>query len=62
VPDTPDPLHLAALAARSRAEAAALADMLRERCWPGGEDRTVPAARDWVRRWGPRGLAPALDA
>ena len=24
-------------------------------CWPGGSgDRTEPAAREWVRRWGPR--------
>jgi hypothetical protein len=22
-------------------------------CWPGGEDRTIPPARAWLRSWGP---------
>jgi hypothetical protein len=27
--------------------------------WPGGiADRLEPAAREWVRRWGPDGSAP----
>jgi len=33
---------------------AGLADSLHRWCWPGGgEDRTEPVARGWVRRWGP---------
>jgi hypothetical protein len=31
---------------------------LNDRCWPGGSDRTVPAALDWLRRWGPGGARP----
>ena len=61
----PEPPHnglvlalLTALSSRSQAEAVILSARLRERCWPGGGDRTEPAAREWVRRWGPRGLPP----
>jgi hypothetical protein len=33
---------------------AGLADALNRWCWPGGgADRTEPAARGWVRHWGP---------
>jgi len=49
---------LTALAARTPAETLVLAARLWESCWPGGEDRTEPAAREWVRRWGPGGLPP----
>jgi hypothetical protein len=28
-------------------------DRLLARCWPGGGDRSVPAARIWLRAWGP---------
>jgi hypothetical protein len=28
--------------------------VLTMRCWPGGPDRTVTAALEWLRRWGPR--------
>ena len=49
---------LTALAARTPAETLALTTRLRERCWPGSEDRTDPAVREWVRRWGPGGLPP----
>ena len=49
---------LTALSARTHAETLILTARLREGCWPGGEDRTEPAAREWVRLWGPRGLAP----
>jgi hypothetical protein len=35
-------------------ERAGLAESLHRWCWPGGgEDRTEPVARGWVRRWGP---------
>ena len=49
---------LTALPARTPAETLALIARLRESCWPGGEDRTEPAACEWVRRWGPGGLPP----
>ena len=50
---------LAALPARTPAETLALTARLQGSCWPGGEDRTEPAAREWVRRWGP-GRHPPL--
>jgi hypothetical protein len=49
---------LTALSARTQAETLILTARLRESCWPGGEDRTEPAACEWVRRWGPGGLPP----
>jgi hypothetical protein len=52
---------IASLAARGRDETAQLATALRRGCWPGGSDRTDPNAREWVRRWGPRGLTPATQ-
>jgi hypothetical protein len=46
--------HIAAFARRTAADHDRLAEILRSRCWPGGPgDRTEPAARAWVRRWGP---------
>jgi hypothetical protein len=33
-------------------DAAAAARLVR-RSWPAGSDATQPAARDWIRRWGP---------
>jgi hypothetical protein len=50
---------LAALAARTPAETLALTTRLQRSCWPGGEDRTEPAAREWVRRWR-QGVLPPL--
>jgi hypothetical protein len=50
---------IASLAARGRAETAALATALRRGCWPGGGDRTDATSREWLRRWGPRGVTPA---
>jgi hypothetical protein len=49
---------LTALAARTPAEALTLTTRLRGSCWPGREDHTEPAAREWVRRWGPGGIPP----
>ena len=52
--------HIEALATGGHGEAMQLALRIRGRCWPGGShDRTEPGALDWVRRWGPKGLAPA---
>jgi hypothetical protein len=46
--------HVAAFAQRTAADHDRLARALRSWCWPGGgEDRTEPVARGWVRRWGP---------
>ena len=50
---------LTALAARTPAETVVLTARLRERSWPGGDDRTDTLAREWLRRRGPRGAAPA---
>jgi hypothetical protein len=36
-------------------DAGGLARLLR-RCWPDHSDETLPAARDWVRRWRPASL------
>jgi hypothetical protein len=46
--DRPDPAFLAGLL-RSPAPL----DRIFARCWPGGGDRTEPAAIAWVRGWGP---------
>jgi len=51
--------HIEALAARRPGESMQLVVRMGRHCWPGGPaDRTTPAALDWVRRWGPRGVAP----
>lgn len=42
----------------THAETSRLAAELHDRCWPGGADRTEPAALEWLRRWGPRGAQP----
>jgi hypothetical protein len=53
--------QIAAAGRRTSADRDRLAKMLRTWCWPGGpEDRTEPAARAWVRRWGPSRLG-AID-
>ena len=49
-------------AARKPRESTQLAQRIRRHCWPGVHaDRTAPAALDWVRRWGPRGVKPATQ-
>jgi hypothetical protein len=47
--------HLIGTAERHTTDGrAGLADALQRWCWPGGgDDRTEPVARGWVRRWGP---------
>jgi len=45
--------HIAAMGRRTSDDHDRLADILCVRCWPGGgEDRSEPAARAWVRQWG----------
>ena len=47
--------HLIGIAERETTDGrAGLAESLHRWCWPGGgDDRTEPVARGWVRRWGP---------
>ena len=51
---------LTSLAARTEAETVVLTARLRERCWPGGDDRTDSLSRESLRRSGP-GVTPAPD-
>jgi hypothetical protein len=56
------PVDIAALVTAAEAAArdeARLARLVRH-SWPAGSDATRPAARDWVRRWGPRRITAAL--
>ena len=41
---------LTSLAARTHAETVVLTARLRERCWPGGDDRTDVLAREWLKQ------------
>ena len=50
---------LTALSLRTHAETVVLTARLRERCWPGGDDRTDALAREWLRRRGVGIAAPA---
>ncbi|MBJ7332479.1 MAG: hypothetical protein JHC95_21465 [Solirubrobacteraceae bacterium] len=53
--------HITAVGRRDEDEAGRLMAALVRGCWPGGvADRTVPAARSWVRAWGPE--VPQLAA
>jgi hypothetical protein len=54
--------YIDSIAARSEHEGERLAWSMISRSWPDASDCTVPAAREWVRRWGPRGLAPIPPA
>jgi hypothetical protein len=56
-PRTPEPTPIAEIV--SGAVTPATTDRtalmtLSARCWPGRDDRTVPAGRHWIRAWGPR--------
>ncbi|MEA2215066.1 MAG: hypothetical protein QOK19_627 [Solirubrobacteraceae bacterium] len=55
--------HVATIAGRSEPDTERLASMLRAWCCPAdATDRRVPAAVEWLRRWGPaRGTAEPLD-
>jgi len=47
--------HIESISTRAETDIARLLEGMLGRCWPGGaSDRTAPAAREWVRRWGPR--------
>jgi hypothetical protein len=47
------PEIVTSIASRSLADGDRLAADLRRRCWPESSDACVPAALEWVRRWGP---------
>jgi hypothetical protein len=65
MPDHPNHTFVASLltslAARTHAETVILTARLRERCWPGGDDRTDALAREWLRLRGPKASAPQPD-
>jgi hypothetical protein len=53
---------VAEIEGRTAGESDALVTRLSARCWPDSSDRRVPAALEWVRRWGPnRQSAAPLD-
>lgn len=47
--------HIAALAFGWGMRPAQLTSVLARGCWPGQTDGTEPAARGWLRAWGPGG-------
>jgi len=52
---------LTSLAARTHAETVVLTARLRERCWPGGDDRTDALAREWLKQRGLEAPSPTPD-
>ncbi len=55
--------HIESIATRAELDVERLIAAMVDRSWPGGgRDRRVPAALAWLRRWGPRGLAPLPPA
>jgi hypothetical protein len=55
--------HIELISTRADTDTERLVSAMLRRCWPGGAgDRSVPAALDWVRRWGPRRVGPVTHA
>jgi hypothetical protein len=52
---------LTSLASRTHAETVVLTARLRERCWPGGDDRTDALAREWLKQRGLKAPSPTPD-
>ena len=53
--------HIEVLAARQDAETRRLLARLARVCWPAGvDDRTHPAALNWVRRWHPARIGATI--
>jgi hypothetical protein len=50
-------LHVGSIANRSEHEARRLAAAVADRCWNRYGERSVPAAREWLRLWGPERAA-----
>jgi hypothetical protein len=49
--------HIRSILARAEPDSQRLAAAMAHRCWPAGGDRSEPGALEWVRQWGPHGLA-----
>jgi hypothetical protein len=45
--------HIESVSRRPAREGDRLVATMLRRCWPGGDDRTEPGAREWLRRWRP---------
>jgi hypothetical protein len=55
--------HIETVATREDAETRQLLMRLARVCWPAGvDDRTHPAALNWVRRWRPARIGAAMPA
>jgi hypothetical protein len=54
--------HIDAISRQGVDEAERIAATMLRHCWPGGEDRTEPGAREWLRRWRPSRGAVVADA
>jgi hypothetical protein len=55
--------HIESISNRAELDTERLVSAMLRRCWPGGAgDRSVPAALEWVRRWGPRRVGPVTHA
>jgi len=52
-------LHISSIPTRGERESEQLVTAMLGRCWPGGSgDYAQPGALEWIRRWGPRRVAP----
>jgi hypothetical protein len=55
--------HIEWISTRAERDAQRLFSAMVGLCWPGGAgDRLEPGAVEWVRRWGPTGIAPITSA
>jgi hypothetical protein len=54
--------HIESISTRAALDTERLVSAMLGRCWPGGADRSVPAALEWVRLWGPRRMGPFTHA
>ena len=60
--DDPIALHVGSIANRSEHESRRLAAAVADRCWNRSSERSVPAALEWLRLWGPKGVTPTPPA
>jgi hypothetical protein len=55
--------HIQAASTETAADVVGLTSRIIRTCWPGGpEDRTEPAALEWLRYWRPQRFAAELPA
>jgi hypothetical protein len=57
--EDPIGVHIGWIANRSEHDARRFAAAVAERCWTESSEGSVPAALEWLRQWGPRGVVPA---